>query len=204
MHLTHSREVMGVARSVLGTILYICGLLKQNCRQGKPRRRLRAAPTSWPPTLAALPWRTPASPRRRWTACASGHRRNGQHGGTPRRPGSAQHGGGERIGNINGLSAPAQCPIVARARSMARGGRALPMKGQTVVSTQAQLEERLTAVETTLSEIQRRLATLPPSPNWLDEIIGSFKDEPAFDEVIAFGRAFRRGELPPEDAGAPQ
>jgi hypothetical protein len=68
--------------------------------------------------------------------------------------------------------------------------------------TQTQLEERLLAVETTLQEIQRRLATLPPAPNWLDEIIGSFKDEPAFDEVIAFGRAFRRGKLPPEDGGA--
>ena len=68
--------------------------------------------------------------------------------------------------------------------------------------TQTQLEERLLAVETILQEIQRRLATLPPAPNWLDEIIGSFKDEPAFDEVIAFGRAFRRDELPPEDGGA--
>jgi hypothetical protein len=78
------------------------------------------------------------------------------------------------------------------------------MKGQAKMSTKAQLEERLMAVETTLSGIQRRLATLPPAPNWLNEIIGSFKDEPAFSEVIAFGRAFRRGELPPEDAGAPQ
>jgi hypothetical protein len=70
--------------------------------------------------------------------------------------------------------------------------------------TQTQLEERLLAVETALSEIQRRLATLPPAPNWLDEIIGSFKDKPAFDEVIAFGRAFRREELSQEDAGGPR
>ncbi len=76
------------------------------------------------------------------------------------------------------------------------------MKRQTVMTKQAQLEERLTAVETALSEIQRRLATLAPAPNWLEQIIGSFKDEPAFDEVIAFGRTFRRGELPPEDTGA--
>ena len=62
--------------------------------------------------------------------------------------------------------------------------------------TQAQLEARLLVVETTLQELQRRLATLPSAPNWLDEVIGSFKDEPAFDEVIAFGRAFRREDLP--------
>ena len=75
-------------------------------------------------------------------------------------------------------------------------------KGQTGMMTQTQLEARLLAVETALSEIQRRLATLPPTPNWLEQIIGSFKDEPAFDEVIAFGRTFRRGELLPEDTGA--
>jgi len=73
----------------------------------------------------------------------------------------------------------------------------------TVKSTPGQLEERLAAVETALGEIQRRLATLPSIPNWLDEVIGSFKDEPAFDEVIALGRAFRESEPYPDDPGAP-
>jgi len=71
------------------------------------------------------------------------------------------------------------------------------------MTTHAQLEARLTAVETALREIQRRLATLPPAPNWLDEIIGSFKDDPAFEEVIAFGRAFREAQPYPDDPGAP-
>ena len=77
------------------------------------------------------------------------------------------------------------------------------MKGQTGMMTKTQLEERLLAVETALKEIQRRLAILPPAPNWLDEIIGSFKDEPAFEEVIAFGRAFREAQPYPDDPGAP-
>ena len=77
------------------------------------------------------------------------------------------------------------------------------VKGQTGMMTQTQLKERLLAVETALKEIQRRLATLPPAPNWLDEIIGSFKDEPAFEEVIAFGRAFREAQPYPDDPGAP-
>ena len=68
---------------------------------------------------------------------------------------------------------------------------------------QTQLEERLLAVETALQEIQRRLATLPPAPNWLDEIIGSFKDEPAFEEVIALGRAFREAQPYPDDPEGP-
>ena len=77
------------------------------------------------------------------------------------------------------------------------------VKGPTGMMTQTQLEERLLAVETALTEIQRRLATLPPAPNWLDEIIGSCKDEPAFEEVMAFGRAFRESQPYPDDPGAP-
>jgi hypothetical protein len=68
---------------------------------------------------------------------------------------------------------------------------------------QTELEARLLAVETALKAIQHRLATLSPTENWLDAIIGSFKDEPAFDEVIALGRAFREAEPYPEDPGAP-
>jgi hypothetical protein len=70
--------------------------------------------------------------------------------------------------------------------------------------TQIELEERLLAVETALQEMQRRLATLAPSPNWLDEIIGSFKDEPAFEEVIALGRTFREAQPYPDKPGAPE
>lgn len=69
--------------------------------------------------------------------------------------------------------------------------------------SQTQLEARLLAVETALGEMQRRLAALTPTTHWLDEIIGSFKDEPAFEEVIAFGRAFREAQPYPEDPGAP-
>ena len=71
------------------------------------------------------------------------------------------------------------------------------------MTTHAQLEARLTAVETALRAIQRRLATLPPAPHWLDEISGACKDDPAFEEVIAFGRAFREAQPYPDDPGAP-
>jgi hypothetical protein len=71
-----------------------------------------------------------------------------------------------------------------------------------VSSPPADLETRLRAVETALHEIQGRLATLAPAPHWLDEIIGSCKDEPAFDEVIALGRAFRESQPYPEESGA--
>jgi len=30
--------------------------------------------------------------------------------------------------------------------------------------------------------------------NWLQQITGTFKDEPAFEEVLAYGRAIRQGD----------
>ena len=64
--------------------------------------------------------------------------------------------------------------------------------------------QRLTAIETAVSELQRRLATLPPAPDWVEQISGAFKDDPAFAEVVALGRAWRMAEPflepPGEDA----
>jgi len=71
-----------------------------------------------------------------------------------------------------------------------------------VMTTPAALEARLIAVEAALHEIQCRLATLPPTSSWLDDIIGSFKDEPAFDEVIALGRTFRTSQPHADESGA--
>lgn len=55
------------------------------------------------------------------------------------------------------------------------------------------LEERIAAVEAAISELQKQIAN-PQSTNWLQQITGSFKDEPAFEEVIAYGRAIRQGD----------
>jgi hypothetical protein len=69
--------------------------------------------------------------------------------------------------------------------------------------TQTELEARLLAVEAALHEMQRRLATLLPAPHWLDAMSGAFKDAPAFEEVIALGRAFREAQPYPDEPGAP-
>lgn len=65
------------------------------------------------------------------------------------------------------------------------------------------IEQRLTAVEKAVGELQRQLANLPSGPHWLEQITGSFKDEPAFEEVLEFGRALRSADRPPDDAGEP-
>ncbi|MDS3861528.1 hypothetical protein RIF25_11995 [Thermosynechococcaceae cyanobacterium BACA0444] len=55
------------------------------------------------------------------------------------------------------------------------------------------LEERVTAAEKAIVELQMHVLTSQPI-NWLQEITGSFKDEPEFEEVLAYGRAVRQDE----------
>ena len=61
------------------------------------------------------------------------------------------------------------------------------------MSTNSSIEERLAAVEAALTELQKKVAAPVPN-NWLQKITGSFKDEPAFDEVLAYGPAIRQGD----------
>ena len=70
--------------------------------------------------------------------------------------------------------------------------------GAPLLATEDLLAQRLAAVETAVMELQRRLATLPPAPDWVEQISGAFQDDPAFEEVIALGRAFRMAEPFPE------
>ncbi len=59
--------------------------------------------------------------------------------------------------------------------------------------TNASLEERMAAVEAAIAELQKQV-TNPQPTNWLQQITGSFKDEPAFEEVLTYGRAIRQGD----------
>ena len=63
--------------------------------------------------------------------------------------------------------------------------------------TNVSLEERLAAVEAAIAELQKQVETpqsVKQSTNWLQQITGSFKDEPAFEEVLAYGQAIRQGD----------
>jgi hypothetical protein len=61
------------------------------------------------------------------------------------------------------------------------------------MATNTSLEERIAAVEAAITELQKQVAN-PQPINWLQQITGSFKDEPAFEEVLALGRAIRQGD----------
>lgn len=55
--------------------------------------------------------------------------------------------------------------------------------------SESSIEQRLTAAETAVSELQHRIANVPSSPNWLEQVTDALKDGPAFEDVMAYGKA---------------
>jgi hypothetical protein len=63
------------------------------------------------------------------------------------------------------------------------------------------IEQRLAAVEAAIADIQHQLELIPPAPDWVERFSGSFRDEPAFGEVIAYGREIREADRPGQGEG---
>ncbi len=64
---------------------------------------------------------------------------------------------------------------------------------------EATLEQRMMVLEQVVRELREEINARKPAPDWLDCVIGSMKDETAFDEVLAYGRAVRQADRPTED-----
>jgi hypothetical protein len=60
------------------------------------------------------------------------------------------------------------------------------------------LEQRLEAVEAAIAELKQQKSQ--PEPNWIEQITGSFKDDPIFEEVLAYGREFRYADRPRDES----
>ncbi|MDX2271426.1 MAG: hypothetical protein NW237_05680 [Cyanobacteriota bacterium] len=61
------------------------------------------------------------------------------------------------------------------------------------MTANASLEERLAVVEAAIAQLQKQI-TISQQTNWLQQITGSFKDEPAFEDILAYGQAIRQGD----------
>ncbi len=61
------------------------------------------------------------------------------------------------------------------------------------MATHTSLEQRLAAVEAEIADLKEQIDSHQRA-NWIEQITGSFKDEPAFEEVLAYGRAIRQGD----------
>jgi hypothetical protein len=60
------------------------------------------------------------------------------------------------------------------------------------------IEQRLEAVEAAIAELKQQKSH--PEANWIEQITGSFKDDPIFEEVLAYGREFRYADRPSDDS----
>ncbi len=63
-----------------------------------------------------------------------------------------------------------------------------------MAQTTRQLEARLERVEKELAELKAALAGKQAKP-WYEEIVGSFKNDEDFAEIIRLGRLIRQGKL---------
>jgi hypothetical protein len=66
---------------------------------------------------------------------------------------------------------------------------------------QHSVEERLTAMEQAVRQLQGRLDALQGKSNWLHRFYGAFDDIPQedFDEFVRLGREFRNSDRPVDD-----
>ena len=63
---------------------------------------------------------------------------------------------------------------------------------------EATLEQRVSDLEHAVRELREVMINRSPASDWLERLIGSMKNEPAFDEVLAHGRAIREADRPAE------
>lgn len=59
--------------------------------------------------------------------------------------------------------------------------------------TEPTLEDRVTALEKRMLEIERLLTSMERSTNW-ERTIGKFRDDPGFDELVRPGRKYRESQ----------
>jgi hypothetical protein len=58
------------------------------------------------------------------------------------------------------------------------------------------LEKRLAALAAEVADLKRRLDQVQPNTRWLDRIIGSMAQNPAFEEAMRYGREIRQADRP--------
>jgi len=68
------------------------------------------------------------------------------------------------------------------------------------MSANANIEQRLEAVEMELARLREAIETPSSKKSWIDQIAGSMAEYPEFDEVVEYGRQFRASQKDAEEA----
>lgn len=68
------------------------------------------------------------------------------------------------------------------------------------MSATQSLEQRVTQLESQMSQVLEKIESRPLKPGWLSKTAGSFENCPEFDEIVRLGREFRQEMNAVEDA----
>jgi len=67
------------------------------------------------------------------------------------------------------------------------------------VSQASSIEQRLAHVEQDLNDLNAEFNRLNSNQNWIDRIVGSFKDDLEFKEILRLGREIRQADRPDQE-----
>ncbi|HEY7531570.1 MAG TPA: hypothetical protein VH681_02170 [Nitrospiraceae bacterium] len=65
-----------------------------------------------------------------------------------------------------------------------------------MASSRSELEQRVTDLEAEVSNLKRKVATLDTVRPWWEQIMGTFEDDPIYDEAMKRGRQYRESLRP--------
>jgi hypothetical protein len=65
-----------------------------------------------------------------------------------------------------------------------------------MASSRSELEQRVTDLEAEVSTLKRKVATLDTVQPWWEQIMGTFEDDPIYDEAMKRGRQYRESLRP--------
>ena len=58
------------------------------------------------------------------------------------------------------------------------------------------LEQRVAVLESELARLKQTVGHVQKPRNWIAGLVGSFKNDPEFDEIVELGAQYRRSQTP--------
>lgn len=62
-----------------------------------------------------------------------------------------------------------------------------------------EMEKRVQALEQAVADLQSKATPPTPARNWLEEIAGTFENDPEFAKIVQYGREFRESQPYPDE-----